>query len=190
MPHESPCTTRAQLSGLALGVTHNVSVKAVRDPICPWETPAALVAWFEPDIGPGVPTVTQAPAGAVFSSFASFEFDTTAAPGTTTFEYTRDGSSWSPCGSALKMGPLVAGPHSLVVRTSDGVSVSENRSVSWTVLAQSSYQLQVCYRTSSWCECAWLRGPAPFLPARSLATVIEVVVLLCLVDPVMCGGGW
>jgi hypothetical protein len=134
---------------LALGVAHNVSVKAVHDPACQ-EPPPATVTWFEPDASPGVATITQAPAGAVFSSFAFFEFDTSAAPGTTTFEYARDGSSWSPCGPALRMGPLAAGPHSLVVRTSDGVSVSGNQSVSWTVLAQSSYQLQVLY-VRTWC---------------------------------------
>lgn len=139
----SHSTSVCQLSGLALGAPHNVTVKVVRDSSCPLESPAALGAWFEPAPGPGVPIIVKAPAGAVFSSFATFEFDTSAAPGTTTFEFTRDGSSWSPCGPVLKMGPLAAGPHTLTVRTSDGVSVSENRSVSWTVLSQSSYQLQV-----------------------------------------------
>ena len=101
------------------------------------------VTWFEPDVGPGAVGFTTAPAGAVPSAFASFGFVTTAAPGTTDFQYSLDGSTWCLCGPSLRVGPLAPGPHSLAVRASDGVTVSANSTATWTVQSQSSYQLQV-----------------------------------------------
>ncbi len=132
------------MSNLALGAPHNVTVRAVRSPACDGAALVSTLSWFEPETGPGAVSFTAAPAGAVFSSFATFGFSSSAVPGTTLFQYSLDGSSWAPCSATLRVGPLAPGPHSVSVRSSDGVTVSANKSVSWTVLSQSSYQLQVC----------------------------------------------
>lgn len=131
-----------QVPDVTLGSHHDVAVRAVRA-VC--TSSEVHVAWFEPYVGAGTVTTVVAPEGAVFSSFATFGFATTAAPGTVSFEYTLDGSSWAPTAASLRLGPLSPGPHALDVRSksSDGTSVSANHSVVWTVLSQSSYQLQL-----------------------------------------------
>jgi hypothetical protein len=134
-----------QLTAVPLGAAHNLSLRAAGDHACAsgWDRGVVHVTWFEPDVGPGAVGFTTAPAGAVPSAFASFGFATTAAPGTTDFQYSLDGSSWCLCGPSLRVGPLAPGPHSLAIRASDGVTVSANATAMWTVQSQSSYQLQV-----------------------------------------------
>ncbi len=119
-----------------------MAVRVARSVVCAAST-AAVATWFEPAAGAGEVSITSAPVGAAYTSYASFSFDSTAAPGTVTFEYSLDGSSWAPTAATLQLGPLAPGPHTLVTRCTDGVSVSANQSAPWTILSQSSFQLQV-----------------------------------------------
>ncbi len=131
------------MSNISLGLNHTVSMRTVRDSQCPSSGDHAQVSWFEPDLGAGTVTFTAAPVGVVFSSIANFGLSSTAGAGTTSFQYSLDGSSWTMCGASLRVGPLTPGPHVLFARSTDGAAVSNNVSVAWSVLSQSSYQLQV-----------------------------------------------
>ncbi len=150
---------------MSLGASHEVAVRAVRALPCNVASASSRAAWFEPAADAGTVSVTSAPEVAAYSSYASFSFDTTAAPGTTRFEYVLDGSSWAPAASSLRLGPLSPGPHTLTVRGNDGVNVSANRTVPWMILSQSTYQLQVrCL--AACCHCAFVArvvkpGPYP-----------------------------
>jgi hypothetical protein len=133
----------SQVSGIPLGVTNVVSVRAVRQGLCAAATPAASLAWFEPAAGVGVPFFVTAPSGSLFSSYGSFVFGSTAAAGSTSFEYSLDGSSWARSAPSLRVGPVSPGPHTLALRCTDEAEVSPEQSVSWTVLSQSGDQLSV-----------------------------------------------
>lgn len=158
-PHRERCK---QLTNVTLGISHTASIRTVRDPQCPSSSRGVQVSWFEADLGPGTVSFTAAPVGVVFSSIASIGLETTAWPGTTYFQYSLDGSTWTTCGPSLRVGPLSPGPHVLVARSTDGASVSANVSVAWSVLSQSSYQLQVgCACRGTWvvwlCYCVAVR---------------------------------
>jgi hypothetical protein len=134
----------SQVAGISLGELHNVAIRAVPAGACSGGAPPpAVFEWFEFAVGVGMPVIATAPAATVFSSFASFAFGATAAPGTTFFMYSLDGSSWTPSGATLRVGPVSPGLHVLSVRCSDGSTVSANRSTAWTVLSQSNSVLQV-----------------------------------------------
>ncbi len=132
-----------QVRDLALGAWHTVSVRAVATPACPAAGLHSNVTWFEPAGAAGAVRFTSAPTGTAFSSFASFGFETTAALGTVSVEYSLDNSSWAPAGAALRVGPLAPGTHVMRVRATDGSAYSDVEVASWTVLSQSNYQLQV-----------------------------------------------
>jgi hypothetical protein len=131
-----------QLSGFAPGARHTFAVRATRPYPCP-AADAVSTEWDEPAEGVGEVRITGAPVGAAFSSFASFSFESTAAPGTTTFQYSLDDASWTASSFSLRLGPLSPGPHTLRVRSTDGIVVSAVQSAAWTILAQSSNRLQV-----------------------------------------------
>jgi hypothetical protein len=58
-------------------------------------------------------------------------------------EYTVDESGWMPCALSLRLGPLDPGDHMLRVRCVANGASSPVTQWAWTVLSQSSYQLQV-----------------------------------------------
>ncbi len=63
-------------------------------------------------------------------------------------QYSLNSSSWLECGTVLKLGPLPSGHHVLTVRCTNGVQVSASAVWTWTVLSQSSYQLQVWWESA------------------------------------------
>lgn len=67
----------------------------------------------------------------------------TSQPDTCRLQFSLDNSSWTHCRSSLRIGPLVPGRHSLSLRCTSGTLVSPSVTHQWTVLSQSSYQLQV-----------------------------------------------
>jgi hypothetical protein len=67
----------------------------------------------------------------------------TAAADVCQLEYTVDESGWMPCALSLRLGPLDPGDHMLRVRCVANGARSPVTQWAWTVLSQSSYQLQV-----------------------------------------------
>jgi hypothetical protein len=120
------------VTSVAVGAWHTAVASVVASPACARAAAATgappvagagnvTVTWFEYEPAPGVPAFVATPGPESSSVFGEFEVNaTTARP---RLQYSLDGSSWTSCAAAVRVGPLAPGTHTMRVRTVGGALV-------------------------------------------------------------------
>ena len=111
------------LSSIATGQWHSIAIRAASSPACTAQSyPATNASWFEFAPPPGVATLPSTPPNVTDTAYGTFAVAATSLLQRTVVQYSLDNGSWSGCGTALGVGPLGAGPHSLRVRSLSGLN--------------------------------------------------------------------
>ena len=109
--------TLLQFTNLTVGMSHSFTVRVVVPSGCAGVIPASTplsVSWFETGAVPGTLAFASTPSPVSSSVFGDFVVQSTSAQ--SWLQYTLDGSSWTWCESAVRLGPLVPASHTVAFR--------------------------------------------------------------------------